>query len=1179
MAVYRSSNQIFGSWPIVPDIGLGIPGDRPIPGTIYSRATMLGVVKEPSGGYPVGGKSFNLVVDLNIYAIVFSAGNKTLQEVIDTINAATLAGSPSITRDVAYNDNGFLRLESPEEDALAPSSLEVNHITDYDVLFDLGLFAGIQHLGGEFRQAWHWDPDRQVAAPQQLAIVDGESFSASAINRSIAQLAQNTDFHEGLLGKKRVAKPAEIAPFVFTAAGVDTGYQFASNETVLVDPSTALDKLFTVLDADYMPLTVENESVVYTASGTATVAWDATARVMTVTETGGFSLTDDTVDRYVKLSNLADEGQGENTLNGELLKISHVIDVNTAQVLPIIPGTGAVPEDPSDWTQVSRSFEKIQVTTDPVVVSAIKDTNNGTDVQLGPVARTGSGFGTPRAPTRVELGDRIVIDDAAVDFTVDTVVGDQLVWTGHARGSFPFDNSRTFRIAAVIDEKTVQVVEDAWGPTLLNPDLSTPGTIVVQTDGKFWKTPFIEFSPQVPPDGTTIAIAYNALSTIKDATDDPLFLGAGSFGTKYAGVADTKVQEAVLAILGPSAEDLSTYLHSDRRNSLEDIYYRVKQEHHEHSTADGQAGKHSDIRPDTIDMFPDVAGDTVIIRGATGETSTVKLRVLDDSDNTRFFIMADGTVRFLDANETANHKIEVNPNNHTLEILTDETTGGDVKATLSTRDSTSQAILELLSSATSGTPGGQLRMGARQAPTANPLTYLWEVEDAVGLSLNVEADGAGGGPFNDVLTILANGGVVVNGGSGSTEALKVAPTKTTGIGLTVTGGSTSGAALVASVLAGSAAAVTGNTTAGTGPGVSGTAASGPGVKGIATTGLGGEFEGGGTSAGVLGKGPSANPYVGGIETGTENQSAGLVGLGGSGGTRIGVVGQGAAVGSGVFGLSGETNGAHGVRGDGVTRPGITGHGVRGDGKGTSGTGGWFQNLTGLGLYVQPDNSGTPARGAAWFAPQDLTPSAPAAGGGEIFMRDIGTTAKLKYDNGDEWERVRSYTYVSETLDSETGTAAQPYFSHADSAYTFPAGTLEVGTVLRVRAGGEITADGSGGLWSFIVQISPTVGTPNFGLVSTPSSATPAANWHFFLDVEVVIIAVGNPVTALLTGIASIGPSGGAGILHETQSYNGVLNNINPAAANSIYVNFAPGSSASNTAELKFFAVEITAPRT
>ena len=195
------------------------------------------------------------------------------------------------------------------------------------------------------------------------------------------------------------------------------------------------------------------------------------------------------------------------------------------------------------------------------------------------------------------------------------------------------------------------------------------------------------------------------------------------------------------------------------------------------------------------------------------------------------------------------------------------------------------------------------------------------------------------------------------------------------------------------------------------------------------------------------------------------------------------------------------------------------------------------------------------------------------------MRDVGTTAKLKYDNGEEWERVRAYTYATEVQDFETGAAAAPYFSLASSAYTIPADTLDVGTILRIRAGGEIDDDSAGGLWQFILQITTAVGTPNFGLASTSSSATPAAGWKFYLDVEVVITATGNPVSAMLSGYASIGPATGSGTLARPVTYVGSLTNIDSTATNYLYVNFGPGSSAANEAYLDFFSVEITAPRT
>ena len=740
MSIYKSAAQIAGSWLVSPSAAA--PGGQVLPGVLLERATLVGYAREPSGGYAVGSKSFTLTLKITQnYAISFTAGNKTLAEVVAVINAATAAGTGGgapVARDVAYNDNGFLRLEDSTTGA-TPGAISVHHIADFDVLSELGLFAGVTMFKGELQPTSSWDPDRQVALTDQLLLVDGEDLSAHAINKALYQIASNVDFHEGLLNKKRVARPAEIDAFTYNSGDYgapDVGYKFSGGKTVLVDPATALDKLFTVLDSNFIPLTVENETVASTPTGS--VSWWAEQRRMTVAGTG-FLATDPKNDVYVRITTvIPDQGQGEDQLQNELLKVSRYINSAAVEVLPIVPSSGAAPEDPSDWNIGVATVERVEIFTSPVVVSAIKDSNNGTDVRLGPVAR--SGFGTPRVPTRTERNNRIVIDDPAVDFTVDTVEGDVVIWTGHASSPpLPYDNNVVYRVSAVIDAKTIEVSDsfpNTWGPTALISDLSTPGTIVVQTDGLFWKDPFIEFSPQVPPDGTDITIAYNKLSNIGEATNDPLFLGAGAFGAKYAGVADTKVQEAVLAIIGPSATDLTSYLHEDRRNSLEDIYYRTNAEHHLHDDdPDTRVGRHSDIRPDHIDMWSEIPGVTLRVRGDVGETSEEKIEVVDASDVVHFHVSADGTVSVY------------------------ENASGDTRVVVSAGNvTTGQAAVKIAGEAATG-PASSLQMIAAAA-AADPLSFVWDVDANDGsLNLSVTNDG-GGGTVPNLLRIDAGTGTV-----------------------------------------------------------------------------------------------------------------------------------------------------------------------------------------------------------------------------------------------------------------------------------------------------------------------------------------------------------------------------------------------------------------------------------
>jgi hypothetical protein len=331
------------------------------------------------------------------------------------------------------------------------------------------------------------------------------------------------------------------------------------------------------------------------------VAWTAGPPFTSAHVTGDF---------YIKPSGLTG---GPAVLNGKLLKITERIDNNTVVVLPVDPVTGIRYQ----ITQASLPSDLVRVDTVRALVTGVYDLPGGSRIENVQRTRQAS---TPI--TRVDKNNRIYC--AAANFTNPanpTVPGDVVTWSG-AVVAQPYSNDGAYRVASVVDKWTLEIVAQDWGPVYLNPDdAAYVGDIVVQSDGRFWKDPFLLLKPApsgaLPATTDNIRVLYLGMNSLKSATDDPAaFVGPG---VRYVQEVDANITAAILAIIGPSATSINDYLYGDRTKNLEEIFNEFRLEH-------WASGRHSTIRPDYINMEPNNVGPTVIVRNTASDESALNLK-------------------------------------------------------------------------------------------------------------------------------------------------------------------------------------------------------------------------------------------------------------------------------------------------------------------------------------------------------------------------------------------------------------------------------------------------------------------------------------------------------------------------------------------------------------------------
>lgn len=617
------TGSLLGSWPILPSVLAGVP--LVLPRTVQSLATIRSIRREPASGFDVDTRSFYLKVDSTAYPVAFSYGSfLPLSVVISQINAA-------VGFTVAYNDNGFLKLQSPTAGTGYLKVYTDGSSTPTNVLLNLGLFSEVEAYSGDLTQTQNPDPDRQVATPSQMTMAEGESYEARVVNRAIAQLSVNNDRNEGLLSKKRLAVQDSYQIGSYTKPTPCHGVQLSGGNLVYVGKTATptvdqLKKLFAVLDSSNREFSKDIYVPAFTGwTGTFAITADGTNRqqVLSASIAG---LTESTAEKQYYVLSTAFTG-GATVFNGKPLKILEVdVGATTAIIENIDPATG----QRVTITQAGVSFSIVSRVRAEVVVDGVyaDETNAGAGTNRLEGTRYDKRTGI--APTRVELGNRVVF--VGQDFTAATAiqVGDVFTWKNSTVND-PFNNNGEYRVDKIIDKETLQVVAGDWSAAVLNPSTSgTVGVVDISTDGNFALDPFLRFSSSAttyaqPDNGDSINIAlFNGKSFRKAADDNPALFGSE---VTFNQEADDSIARAVTRMWGPSVTSVDQILYQDERINIESLNSRLNWEHYNYDDAEKTGssaldtrswGRHKDVRPDTIDMWywtPSLTTPRVTLRG------------------------------------------------------------------------------------------------------------------------------------------------------------------------------------------------------------------------------------------------------------------------------------------------------------------------------------------------------------------------------------------------------------------------------------------------------------------------------------------------------------------------------------------------------------------------------------
>lgn len=1112
-------STFMGSWPVVPSYIGGTPTFDPR--AIEEHAVILGVKRETSAGFNVAGKTMYLWVDgllvtfrktinFNSYSDPY-----TLDQVISEINADAV-------KTVAFNDNGFLRLQS--ENTGETGYLKLGTFNDPDVFHELGLFTGTEVYGGQLKQAKHFDPDRQVAFPGQAAIGDGENFRADVFNRALHQLAVNTDRTEGVIGRKRIAtqEVGIFSSYSPTGTPAEEGIQFSGGAQIFTGDTqtiSALENLFAVLDADGREFTKKVTTVLTTDTITFTYADGR----QIATDTGGNFVAGDEADEVYVVSS---DGTLPAALQGVPLKILEVETANIAVIQPIDPATG----DVVLFTTAGVSADRIDYSSKRCKVDEIRVSQGGARVE-GVQEQKSPPAGT-HVPTRIDLNNRIVVSGATF-LTDDVQVGDLATWSSYGVTN-PYSNNGDYRVSRVIDEETIEVVAEDWGPAFLNPDLTVPGDLVISTDGMFYEDPFVHFLPEasggaIPESGDYVKILYLGMTDFRTATNDPSAISGG--GVRYHQEADDTVQKAILAIIGPSAVSINDYLHDDARNSMENIDYRLDFEHYPSDVLDAgtgdeaRQGRHKDIRPDHINMWEGISGETLTVRGGSGETTVVKAAVRDVSDVIRFSVTAEGHVE------------------SRYEAGTD--------ASL-VQQSTAADLAKILAQAK--TTGGVARLDLLNgANTANPRHFATKVE-GTNLVTRIENDGAGASL--DVMTISNDGTVTI-----SSNSLDIALPGATGTAMNVT--YSGGVALRMDVNASGECelwAVGDGYQGGGNVIIRGAAATTSGNDGGEAYLLAGDSvdDYGGWTGIAAGKGdPGGNASVNGGDalSGFTDANGGDAELYGGDSTGSG---YSRAI------LRAATAGASGT----TTRP----HDPYLSCNGAVGLVELYKDLDTRGKTISDSigdvNFGDDIDMNTWnaiinLAHVGLTPHAvaPAAAAGNLYVQ--GQTKKINLHNGASWDRYIPQSYAAVVEQELTYTASTEFSS---LKYTIPAGTLRAGSTIRIRAAGYVSVNGAGNALSLYL-------TEGAGPTSDAISCLVSAGGYFYYEAIATVWTTGVSGNFRFYGqlvSGSIAGAAGAAAADGTTAVAPVMDTTQAITVS--MKGFATGSS---TTDLRMFTVDVT----
>lgn len=551
--------SFFGSWPLTPYFSGTTP--EVLPGALLDRATLLSARRETSAGFNVSGRSFKIWIDaVGPITVTFTGTNPLdLDDVISQINSGVLGG---YGQDVAFRDNGFLRLRSNTIGGTSYLKIDTDPASSpADVFLELGLFAGLESQGGSLTTSPTVDPDRQVALPGQYSVGYGEDLDYNAINRAVCQLAVNADHAYGQF-RRGMAKTTTADLAISSDEVQITGENVYCGK---VTAGTAQDDTAVVLDTSDNEVVVERDTDTHTS-----LALDFYYNVeeqkqyVEATAVTPFTATDPEGDYYVVVTTGGSFGALEKMKIIEFVSTSIVVVANIVEAdgSEVEVGTPSSPVSITDGIRRRTDTERLYVTDflDGAGGSSVIDTA----VEI--VAAT--------TISRVEWNNRLVCDSAT--FAANGVKeGDVAVIASHDT-SVPFSNNGSYRVSQVVDEKTIELMSLDHGPVILNT-LGTLGTVTIQTDTNFFYQPYAKLS-FAPPSGTYRVVFKKYVSLLEMVDDIDSF---ATSPTRFVQETSTDIQKVVKAIIGPSATSFNEYLYNDKRNSLENLYFRLNQEHNE----------------------------------------------------------------------------------------------------------------------------------------------------------------------------------------------------------------------------------------------------------------------------------------------------------------------------------------------------------------------------------------------------------------------------------------------------------------------------------------------------------------------------------------------------------------------------------------------------------------------
>jgi hypothetical protein len=604
---YVEAPRLIGGWPVLP--AFSTPSEASVvPRVIRTRAALLGVQQDKGAGFDVRAKTFYMNVDaVDDILITFSSGAGTLSlaQVVTEINAITMAGP--LGANVAKQDNGFLKLESPTTGEGSYLEVLPDTTSDNDSLSKLGLFGYTESYAGEIESPSQFDPDRQRVYPGQLLLSESESLEARTINRAVMQIALNADYSAMLLRKKQMAE-------TISTDVTNPGAGFYLSDVVHTGSAPApspfdLEDIVKILDSNGDEIAVESTSV-RNAGVSLTFAYDATMAEQRVTAgTSVFLPADVKGDIYVKSS---DGALG--TLANRPLKI-----------LKYISGTIVIVRNvDTDGTRVQVNAA---VTGD--VVTFVVDTARVNRLLTGPAGTRVEGLdGSKKTGTvvRVELNNRVVCAGTGLEFTTQAIIGDKFIIAGHT-GTAPYNNNGNYRVSAIIDDTTLELVTEDFGPVMLNPSGLSMGTFDLRYNGSFYDTPYVEPTFSLP--AGTYKVIYRRQSSLDSISNNPAAFSSAPL--RYMQETDAKIQKAIQNILGPSASSWTDVLYDDYRLSLEDLDYRLDSEHDE-------TGNHTDILANSLK----IGYDPVFSLAMESGNPTIRF----DTSDTLIFDRASSTWRF-----------------------------------------------------------------------------------------------------------------------------------------------------------------------------------------------------------------------------------------------------------------------------------------------------------------------------------------------------------------------------------------------------------------------------------------------------------------------------------------------------------------------------------------------------